>query len=156
MAASPDGVYHFRVAGTEMRETGEGKGYLQMQTEVVSGEHAGSFGPRHSWFIPEYRAGISKKTGKPYEMKLDDQKMKLANQVAAIVDGKENLSLTTPSSYDEAMLVEVGSQLPGKEFFGRVKRNDEGYVNFTRFYPLSAPPKGVVGVAAGGFSVDEL
>lgn len=155
----PDGVYHFRVTETEMRETESGQTYLQIQTEVASGEHVGEFGPRHSWFVPEYREGVSKKTGKPYIITLESQLSELSKQVKAVAGGEDSLSLSNPTVFDETMLEEIGPQLKGREFFATVKRGNDGYADFTRrgFRAIDDPPKGISGImAAAGFSADEL
>ena len=153
----PENIYLFRVSGHEMREDKNGQSYLQLQTVVEEGEFAGFFGPRKSFFIPKHKSGTNRATGKPYTITVEQQKRELANEVFAIVDNDETaLELSQTEEFNETLLAEIGPQLEGRLFYGKVVKNGE-YNDLARrgIYPLSSPPEGADTVAAG-FSVDDL
>ena len=151
----PEGTYLFEVTETEVGTWDDGRERVDLRTEVVGGEYDGNFGPRITWSKPQRFEGTRKSDGKPFVITEEDSKRTLSNQVAAVMNGAENLTLSDPSTFNEVMMSEIGKQVVGKRFYAKVRKDDGGYVRVNgRLFPLSEPPKGI-NVAAAGFSVDE-
>ena len=158
MAPSPSAPHLFRVnASSGIRYTQAGNGMLTLTVKVEEGEFAGFYGPRPAFFVPQARSGEG------WSVSLREAARRLANTFTRIADGKENIVLTTEGTYDplsdtniidEEQLAELGEQMVGRMFYGKVTQNGD-YKNITAFYPLSDPPQGADS-PTGSFSIDDL
>ena len=150
----PNGTYHLRVTSAQMGEWDDGRTRLDFNTEVVSGEHAGDYGPRHTWTEPQDFEGVSRQ-GRAFTSTATKQAERMKPQISKVM-GAYELELTNPTGWDDQMFEEIGKQIVGKEFFGKVRNDENGYGKITSIFSLASPPKGVTAGGSGAFSVDEL
>ena len=118
---------------------------MVIETTIVDGEYEGFFGPRLQW---DFGGSGTTKEGKEFTIKLEDALKRMVVQASAIMGGR--IPLTTPNTHDITMLEEVGRALKGKEFFGRVTQDKNGYARIDGrgkaagmargVFPLSEPP----------------
>ena len=146
----PDGNYHLKVVSAEVGEWDDGRARVDVNTEVMSGEYVGNYGPRLTWSIDGYE-GVTG-DGESFSIPAQRQRQQMASQALAIM-GAYSLTLTTPDQFDGVMLDEIAKAVVGKEFFASVKKDKGGYSRVRRVFALSNPPKGMA-VGGGGFSVN--
>ncbi len=132
------GAYQLAITEAEAGHWDDGKPRLNIRTEVSAGEHAGKFGPMHTWSIGG--AEGTRDDGSEWVRSHKDQVEALIRDILSIMDGDE-LVLTDQGTYDEVMLAEIARQLKGRTFIGGVSEGSKGYDRITKFYPNSVPPK---------------
>ena len=139
----PEDFYRFKAVKAEKKFATNGKCYLNISMTVADGEFIGEFGPSYNLWVPEATewAGI------------DEMRKRFIRNVFALTDG--DITLMEPIAYSADTLTEVGEQVIGKEFWGKVQIKGE-YLNTTQVYPLSKPPKGANAPAATGFDASAI
>ena len=155
----PDGTYMVKVTAAEVGAWSDSNQdqRLQLRTEVIYGEYNGSFGPRMNFSVPEYRSG-QRADGSKWEMKVDDQCRKMANQLAGIF--APNLpALEDPYTFDLRMLENLVDRdmndIVGQEFYVVIAKNARGYTDIKKVYAITDPPRGFENTDSS-FSLDEF
>lgn len=151
----PKGGYHLKALELEVGNWENGDPNLNMTTQVVSGEKAGMFGPRHTWSVEEF-VGTNSTSGNEFTITKERNCKDLIRDVRAIRDGKD-IILSQPDSYDEAMLKEIARQIKGDEFTADVTEDKNGWPRIRRFGSMTEPVKSFNGAeVAKAFNLDDV
>ena len=138
----PAGNYHLKVTKSSVGEWDDGRPRLDIQTEILSGEHVGMYGPRHTWNAGEFSgtANAGTDSERKFTITAEQNAKLLVRNMQAIHQGE--LSISNPGLYNKAMFEEIASQLVDDEFIASVKTNRKGYDTIGRFFSVSEPPDG--------------
>lgn len=120
----PDGMYRLRVSDfvADYWDEEETRPRLALETTIVDGEYEGFFGPRLQW---DFGGSGTTKDGRAFTIKLEDAMKRLVVQATVIMGGR--VPVSKPNEHNITLLEEVGTALKGKEFFGRVTTDKNGY-----------------------------
>ena len=139
--------YHLTITEAEVGEWDDGRPRLDIRTEVVGGEYAGKFGPRHTFSIGGYEG--ERANGRRFKIEPGEQAAALIKFVQVVhperITFSRPVGRTAAGEYigvDADTLGELAAALVGCEFIAKVKLDKKDYMRLSDVHAVSDPPTG--------------
>ena len=140
--------YHLSITDAEVGAWDDGRPRLDLRTEVVGGEYAGKFGPRHTFSIGGFE-GHRANNGRAFTIEPAEQAATLIKFVQTVhperIAFSKPVGRTSAGEYvgiDEGTLGEIAAALVDCEFIAKVKLDKKDYMRLSDVHAVGDPPDG--------------